>query len=410
MDFRQIPLSLALIFFFPLAEAAVDTISLDTGWQYAGSRVAVADPADLPWRPVGVPVCNLPEAAEQWWRHPLNIPASWRDRHVRLELLAAARESTVWVNGSRLEGQSGTFDLTPTASLGSAQVLIRLQCNEREVCGIIEARVVATPRVYLAGQAVRTAGKTLEISTSIRNTLENTVNVDLHWELSFKGRVVATGAAAATVPPALTQPAVAILKPVGGLYRWNIYDPNLYTLRTILVKNAEAIEGDTDMEISSTVAARDVQRLTEGWRINGENVRLRSTSLSSRCYPARDFSAISSEEVISSNGLPIASWLREAADRSGVLITQEQIPGSATVQPRVRILSAFLHQGDTVVEIENVNEDASYSLRHIRVTVGHVEQSVEELKPGEKKSLRFEHVNPYRIEVRSSSGAVLATR
>lgn len=395
---------LGVVLFGASAHAAADLVNLDRDWQVSSDGGA--------WLAASIPPCFDTRNATPNWQRSLNIPISWRDRHVRLRLLTTAPSSTVLLDDMKLERAGNDYDLTPFLQAGRAsQLKVRLSCDSNTRCGIIEAVLMATPRVFLASESVRVDGSALEVETMVRNTLDNTANVDIHWELSYQGKIATTAGAAVTVPPLLSSPASIRLTPAGGLQLWGIHDPKLYKLRTIMVKNAEAVEGDYDMESETGIAARTIERGEQTWTINSERIALAGAVLQGSCYPDRNQSKSALETmsgIVGTGGLPVASWVQSQADQAGILVTDapihEKSPGA-----RVKVLSARLDHGDTVVEIENPVEMGNYTLRRIQMTVGHVSKVVEELKPGERRQLRFENVNPYRIEVKAASGLVLAS-
>src|SRR6185436_7296364 len=40
-----------------------------------------------------------------WYRRVIDVPAEWRDKHVRIEFDAAQRNSDVWINGHHVGGR-----------------------------------------------------------------------------------------------------------------------------------------------------------------------------------------------------------------------------------------------------------------------------------------------------------------
>jgi hypothetical protein len=230
---------------------------------------------------------------------------------------------------------------------------------------------------------------------------------------------VATAAKAITVPAFGQESAITTLKPVKALERWGIQDPRLYRLRVILVKNAEAVEGDYDTEVVSMVAVTRVERTDSGWLVNGEPVRLREVVVDPACYPTPNSlrELAPSTDVVNLGGLPATTDLRNEAKSLGIVLNEGGQKGRSiagirdrNLPGRIRISEVFQDSGDTLVRIENVESEASYTLRGILMRVGHVQHTVDSLKAGESRLVRFEHVNPYSIEVRTSGGVILATR
>ena len=144
-------------------------------------------------------------------------PADLATLHVRLEL---ERPGGVRLNGAPLD-PGAVVDVA--GRLGRANLLEAARDAGR-------ARLLVTPRVYIASAEVVVAGGLVRAAVVVRNTLENTVNVAVG--VSAVDGVVAASAAA-TVPPGTSQEVVLQGPMPGGTER----------VKISVDKDEEAMEG-----------------------------------------------------------------------------------------------------------------------------------------------------------------------
>ncbi len=204
-------------------------------------------------------------------------PPDTVDKHVRIAVDALVSGAKVWLNGELIgEHNSGIapfeFDLTPALKTGSTNTLtLRL-----EKPGILrQVYLLTTGRVFPVKQNVVATPQRLAVSVLVRNTLDNTSGVQASFTVSIGGKTVGSGAANAAVPPNLTQSIEAIiaLRPE-DVKLWDPDHPNLYRLRTVIAKNAEAVEGAYETEIESYFGIRTVEIRDSQFLLNGEPLRL----------------------------------------------------------------------------------------------------------------------------------------
>jgi hypothetical protein len=371
---------------------------------------------DGSWEGSGNPKCfEAPSPESRTFRQQVPIPASWRNRHLRVVVTATGKVSVLW-NGDLAAESRRVFDLETTRFGEPNSLEVRLDCSGVARCGLFETILYATPRVYLESEKWKLEGRKLRVQTDVRNTLDNTVNVDLHWELSRIGakevdggsivaNVIATHASAATVPPLSRQTVETTLELPAGLPLWRLLDPSLYRLRIIMVKNAEAVEGDYDVELESTLPLRSVEVASSVLRLNGDDLRLRPLPLEGNCYP--DLASIESKvlegEALVFHELPLTQALSAHADQLGLWIatpealatTPQWLVPTGSRSP-LSIRDVYQKDGDSFVEVENSEERgenagtlARYPLRNLQVRLGHREQVIPSLRPGERVTLRF---------------------
>jgi hypothetical protein len=147
---------------------------------------------------------------------------------IRLEA-EGAMPARIWLNGSEVAKSAGPaeWDLSAFFRAGGA--------NQLRVEGTAGAlTLVHGPRVYIAAQAV--SGNV--VTVSVRNTLDNTANVDVEAELTLSGGAAKHALRSITVPPGVTIPVDFPLSST----------PRDWRLKTVITKHAEAVEGDYDVE------------------------------------------------------------------------------------------------------------------------------------------------------------------
>jgi hypothetical protein len=173
-----------------------------------------------------VPVVLTDGAAE------LRLGAGAAGEFIRLEV-EGAMPAKVWVNGSEVAKSAGAaeWDLSGFFRPGGA--------NQLRVEGTAGAlTLVHGPRVYIAAQTV--SGNVATVS--VRNTLDNTANVDVEAELTTSGGEAQHALRSITVPPGVTMPVDFPMTLAGKDWR----------LKTVITKHAEAVEGDYDVEETVT--------------------------------------------------------------------------------------------------------------------------------------------------------------
>src|SRR5207248_600015 len=104
--------------------------------------------------------------------------------------------------------------------------------------------LLTTGRVFPVQQTVVATSGRIAISVPVRNTLDNTSGLQVSFEVLRGGKVVGSSSATATVPPNLTQTVESEINLAPQDVKvWDPDHPNVYQLRTVVTKNAEAVEG-----------------------------------------------------------------------------------------------------------------------------------------------------------------------
>jgi hypothetical protein len=158
----------------------------------------------------------------------LRVPTGSVGEFIRLEAEGAA-PAKVWLNGTEIAKTPGLaeWDLSGFFQVAGANQL-RVEGQPGRLL------LVRGPRVYIAAQTVSGIG----VTVSVRNTLDNTANVDIEVELTLAGRPPERALTSITVPP-------GVILPVE--FRMTSQDKD-WRLKTVITKHAEAVEGDYDVE------------------------------------------------------------------------------------------------------------------------------------------------------------------
>ncbi|HUS06116.1 MAG TPA: glycoside hydrolase family 2 TIM barrel-domain containing protein [Bryobacteraceae bacterium] len=318
--------------------AAEERVPLNGGWMFAAVQAQENDlpPESTRWTPVQVPHCwpvNLPSPAGRagWFRRDFAAPAR-ANSHVRIVFDAVFHKTKVWLNGRYAGDHEGAdmpweLDIDPYLQPGNNTVMVSAEA----ALAVRDVWLLVTPRVY--PQSLRVVATRADVTGTvwIRNTLENTVNVQVEFSVLEGTRVLARSTAAGTIPPGLTQDLDTTLH-IPNAKLWSIDQPHLYELRTVVFKSAEALEGAYESEIRShfgirTVAVRGTELL-----LNGEPIRLAGVN---RGIDPPEFCAIESDAALDADfrlmkeaGLefqlvgqhPARAHLLDWADRNGMLL------------------------------------------------------------------------------------------
>ncbi len=436
------------------------------GWQEAGFN-------DSNWTSADVPQRQTFHGAA-WYRRKFDVPKDAVTKHVRVVFEAVSDTAKVWLNGQPVGEHQGGYtpfdvDLSPMVRTGGSNILAVLVETASATGGIVRGvRLEITNRVYPAHQRALVKDDHVAATIWVRNTLDNTSSVQATFEVLDGARVVARAEANATVPPNFTEPIEATLTVANENVRpWDLDHPNLYTLRTVVSKSVEAVEGGYDSEISSTFGFRKIEIRGAQFLLNGEPVRLGGAVVTGT-EDLRDLKEAGLVFNLTANPLPeaVLDWadqngllLIEATDSNGshpsvidgagFRITKDlpsiksvaepvyfvesgscQTPAGAGKNPSVigiaRDVSTcgiprdgfvspvlnniYQRDGNTYVEVLNRGDFPKQVLRGYDVKIGSTVHPLPVLKPGESATVEFEFQNPYRVEIRTPGGFVVAGR
>jgi beta-glucuronidase len=270
---------------------------------------------------------TLPHTAQSqstaWYQRSIDVPQAAVDKHVRIVFDAVSERAKLWLNGVVVgvhDGGYGPFeiDLTPSLKTGATNLL----ALEMEKPGILRsAHLLTTGRVFPMKQTVVATPQRISVSVMVRNTLDNTSGVQASFEVRKGGKIVGRSSVNATVPPNLTQSIdAAITLPPADVKLWDPDHPNLYQLRTVIAKNAEAVESAYDTEIESTFGIRTVEIRGTQFLLNGEPLRLGGAN--SVAEPSeQDLRSMKELGMVFLDiAHPVSATVLDWADRNGMLL------------------------------------------------------------------------------------------
>lgn len=235
----------------------------------------------------------FPENSVGWYRKVIDIPASDKGRRISLEFDGVYRDSVVWVNGHYMgtepSGYSGfRYDITDYVNYGGRNVIVvRADATVEEGwfyegAGIYRhVWLTKTDTLHVAqwGTFVRSTvdgdNATVDIDVEVQNDAKSDETFSLRQELfGPDGRQVATAESASLTAGAKTTADVSSALTVDQAQLWSLETPNLYRLRTTIVRGDHVVDSyDTPFGIRTVVFDPD-----KGFFLNGKNVKLQGTN------------------------------------------------------------------------------------------------------------------------------------
>ncbi|HPP56430.1 MAG TPA: glycoside hydrolase family 2 TIM barrel-domain containing protein [Anaerohalosphaeraceae bacterium] len=256
-------------------------------------------PAEVQWESVALPhgfrLSGLNEHASGWYRCTLDLPKEDAGRRYYLYLEGAASVADVWVNRTWVGRHRGgftaaAFDLTDGLKFGqSNELLLRVNNRLAEAANCLShsnlyytdgglyrpAWLVQTGSVhiypdmgscgvYLTPKNITDQKAVLQIQTVLRNTLDKPVKVQVrHQILDPDGKPCGQIETAADLPAQSIQKADAQTE-IPSPRRWDIRQPNLYTVRTEVVLDGQTIDAVTERTGIRTIEFKDGRFLLNG--------------------------------------------------------------------------------------------------------------------------------------------------
>jgi len=295
------------------------------------------------------------------YRRKFRLPAEARGRHIFADFEGAMTGSTVWINGQRIGEYKGgytpfSFELTQHINWDRDNVLaVEVDSTERPEIppfggqidyltfgGIYrDVRLRLVPPTYIENIFVRPGNvlsdqPTIAVSCFIGRIDAQQNPLTLEAELHDEERVVATAhqtipSGAATVDPV---PYEITLSRFGSVRRWNLENPNLYTMVVRLKQNDTVIDKDR-----RRFGFRSARFTDHGFELNGQHIKLRGLDRH-QTFPfvgqamaargqRRDAYILKRElkcNIVRTSHYPQSPDFLDACDELGLLVFEE-IPG-----------------------------------------------------------------------------------
>lgn len=300
--------------------------SFDAGWRFArfgpmpdGSvrpepvRLEAPERDDSAWRALDLPhdwgiegpfraelpnrTGKLPWNGVGWYRKTFQSPATDRGRRVFVDFDGAMSQAKVWLNGHYV-GEwpygyaSFRLELTDYLKPGARNVIaVRLQ-NElyssrwypgaglyRNVWLVRTAPVhVARHGVFVTTPEVSDERARVQLQTSIDNQSDAAVTVTVQHEIFAPAdptRVLAHTTAREVVVPVGKSVAVTESAWLDQPRRWDLRNPNLYAVRTVVQCDGELVD-----EVTNRFGVRTIEwTANDGFRLNGSRVQLQGVCM-----------------------------------------------------------------------------------------------------------------------------------
>lgn len=231
---------------------------------------------------------KLPWVGIGWYRKTFDLPASAAGQQVYLDFDGAMAQPKIYINGVfagewKYGYSSFRIDLTKHLKSGKNTLAVRIEnlpASTRWYPGAgiyrhvwwVESPPVHIGEwgVYVTTPEITDAAASVAIETTVDNNTEKLTDLTVRQEIQDPaGKVVASkdsALAATTGAPTVLKQSLTVANPK----RWDIKSPNLYVVRTSLLKGATVVDSKTT-NLGVREIAWDAQK---GFLLNGRKVVL----------------------------------------------------------------------------------------------------------------------------------------
>ncbi|WP_140985379.1 beta-galactosidase GalA [Asticcacaulis tiandongensis] len=236
---------------------------------------------------------NFPENSVGWYRKTFALTASDKGRRISLEFDGVYRNSVVWVNGHYMgtepSGYSGfRYDITDYVNFdGQNLIAVRVDATVEEGwfyegAGIYRhVWLTKTAPLHVAQwgtfvkSTVTATQADLDIDVTVDNSAETSETFILrHEAYGPDGRKVAEGEAHGLTVEAHSSGQFTAKLAIADAALWSLEAPNLYHLRTTLIKGGAVVDAyNTRFGIRTIVFDPE-----KGFFLNGKNLKLQGTN------------------------------------------------------------------------------------------------------------------------------------
>ena len=227
--------------------------------------------------------------ATGFYRHTINIPATWKDKRVFVHFDGVYSAVVVWVNGkyvgySQSSNTDAEFDITNFVETGDNQLSVRVYrwCDGSylegqdmwHLSGIHrDVYLVATPKVFVSDHYITSSlsSDATSGSMSVKLTVDNRDNTSATKTLQVSlldrdGNEIATGKE--TYSGTAKAEKTITLSSLSSLHPWSAEDPYLYTV----VVSQKDENGAEEMAFSTKYGFRNITKSGNLININGKRV------------------------------------------------------------------------------------------------------------------------------------------
>ena len=291
----------------------------------------------LPWEGIG------------WYRKTINIPADAKGNKFYLDFDGVMSRPKIYVNGE-LAGEwkygyaSFRVDITPFLKFGQKNTIAVRVDNPPDSSrwypgGGISRHVWLTESnpvhienwgVFVRTPEITKEAAKVEVDTSILNTTNKAVNPTVIEEILAGDKVVAkkstTGTSIAPGEKGNVSGKLTVTSPV----LWDMENPALYKLRTIVLVDGEKVD-----EKTTTFGIRKVEWKTDGFYLNGKRIQLKGvcqhsdlgplgTAVHTKGYERQieKLKSIGVNSIRTSHNPPPPEFL-DLCDKQGILVIDE---------------------------------------------------------------------------------------
>ncbi|RNL56638.1 beta-galactosidase GalA [Pedobacter jejuensis] len=293
---------------------------------------------------------NFPDASVGWYRKSVFIPAKDLGRKISIAFDGVFRNSIVWVNGHYLgiepSGYHGfEYDITDYLNYGGENIIaVRADVTIEEGwfyegAGIYRhvwlnktAPLHVTPNGTFVRSTINNNNAVVKASVTLKNDALKNDKFNIKQSIvDAKGKIVASGSLQNIELNALAEKEFTIDIPVINPQLWDLENPYLYQLLTIITKNEQVID-----EYKTNFGIRTIRfDADKGFFLNGKRVEVKGTNnhqdhagLGVALPDEMQYFRISKLKEMGSNAYrcshnPPTPELLDACDKLGMLVIDE---------------------------------------------------------------------------------------
>jgi beta-galactosidase len=295
------------------------------------------------------------------YRRKFRVPSEARGRHVFIDFDGAMTASTVWINGQRLGEYKGgytpfSFDLTPQINWNGDNLLaVELDSTERPdippfggqidyltfggIYRDVRLRLVQPTfieNIFARPRDMLTDHPAVDVSCFIGRSAAQQSAITLEAELRDGDRILAHATKSIPAGSASADPTAydIALGNLGGIRKWDLVNPNLYSVVVRLKQRDSILDQD-----QRRIGFREAHFTDHGFELNGKVIKLRGLDrhqtfpFVGQAMPARvqrrDAHILKRElkcNIVRTSHYPQSPHFLDACDEVGLLVFEE-IPG-----------------------------------------------------------------------------------